>query len=721
LRWSEIKHYLKMEGIAQAINVATSAINKKIQVFTTEAGQEKVLKNFASDVTNYCTQQLAVNPFQPCRYVVPLKAWAQPLGGLNVSATRSLVTGTYYGSDAKAQLVDNISIGASIGLFGGITAIQGPWKNVGITASAGYQRSYTHVRPIASLSASKNESWKHLYVPGFMKHLGKTIAVPDQYSKIDVSKVNDSLVAFLAELKDGEVFTITDSYVGQLGPQMTIPLTGLMGAALGELGPTVGVGVTGDWVIMKRVMITRRDNRLEIYDSKINMRALSGNMSLNMWIQLAKAQAQTKRGNATTDATMIDLTPVTDSDQLKDTSKDDARKKIAITLRDVFIHNDIDTAEFYFPPLNLTHQMRGRLKNAKVLMWTWSGYDENHKVKVTLADRADHPSDVDARSRSLYSTRRVRLQGKNPYGLLGQVVSKVSGVNGLLDPGTNLNPSSTFLGKANWSTVRTEAEITEGRDFKPMMILEDFYSGWGVTRDKFIKVMNTITDDVKSLNGGNPLFRAEVFNSTDKIQAYEIRSSTFIYPAGVENMRAYLQDGTNCIKGKPCRELLVRLIDLTAFDDLRKRCRNYILSEVISSDLDELERIPEKDKTVWHKCVTPWMRKVIRQVRKAPPRTHKERFVQWTNSITDLILKHADFAHFLHRLGDDNYFFSVSVSGFRTKDENGDQKYFTDSIGSIGRPVTLGPFADLEVVDTNGIKWKVSDFETQARYFGNGL
>ncbi len=257
LRWSEIKHYLKMEGIAQAINVATSAINKRLQVWTAEAGQEKVLQNFARDVTDYCTQQLATNPFEPCRYVVPIKAWAQPLGGLNVSATRSLVTGTYYGSDAKAQLVDNISVGATIGLFSGTTAIQGPWKNVGATASAGYQRSYTHVRPIMSLSASKNESWKNLYVPGFMRHLGKMVEVPDQYSKLDISDVNGSLTKFLSELRDGEVFTITDSYVGQLGPQMNIPLTGLMGAALGELGPSVGVGVTGDWVIMKRVMIKR--------------------------------------------------------------------------------------------------------------------------------------------------------------------------------------------------------------------------------------------------------------------------------------------------------------------------------------------------------------------------------------------------------------------------------------------------------------------------------
>jgi hypothetical protein len=721
LRWSEIKHYLKMEGIAQAINVATSAINKKIQLFTAEEGQQKFAQNFAREVTDYCTQQLATNPFEPCRYVVPLKAWAQPLAGLNVSASRSLVTGTYYGSDAKAQLVDNISIGASVGIFGGTTAIQGPWKNVGVTASAGYQRNYTHVRPVAGLAASKNESWKNLYVPGFMKHLGKTIDLAEEDSKLQKSDVNDSLVKFLSELKDGEVFTITDSYVGQLGPQANIPLTGLMGAALGELGPTVGVGVTGDWVIMKRVMITRRDNRLEIYDSKINMRALSGNMSLNMWIQLAKVQMQGKRGNATTDATMIDLTPVTDGDLLKDPNQDAIRKKMAITLREVFVHNDIEVAQYYFPPVNLTHELQGKLKNAKALMWTWSGYDENHKVKITLADDPDHPFDRDINARSLYSTRRVRLQGKNPYGLLGQVVSKVSGVSGLLDPGNNLNPSNTFLGKANWSTVKTEAEITEGRDFKPMMILEDFYSGWSISRDQFLKIMNTITDEVKSLNGGNPLFRAEVFNSTDKVQAYEIRSSTFIYPAGLENIRTYLQEGTNCIKGKPCRELLVRLIDLTAFDDLRKRCKNYILSEVVSSDLEELEKIPETDKTVWKKCVTPWMRKVIRQVRKAPPRSDKETFVQWTNSMMDLLLKNGDFARLLNRVGEDNYYFSVSVSGFRTKDENGDQKYFTDSIGSIGRPVTLGPFADLEVVDTNQVKWKISDFETQARYFGNGL
>lgn len=725
LRWSELKHYIKMELISQAIAVATSYMNKELQIHTVEEAQDNVTKKFIENVAKACAEQAQTNPGEPCRYVVPLKAWAQPISGIHVNASRSLVTGTYYGSDAKAQLVDNISVGVNVGALLGTTAIEGAWKHIGGNASLGYQRNYTHVRPIMSLESSKNEKWKNLFVPGYMKNLGRILNLPEQEDGTYKDKdVTAGLKEFLAELRDGEVFTITDAYVSQVGVQANIPITAL---AAGNVGPSIGVGVSGDWAIMKRVTISRRKDRIEVYDNKMNVRSIGANMSLNFWIQVAKVSAQWKKGEAETDVMSMDISPATDDAKVAKADLNGERKKLHAALSQIFVQNEIDAAKDFYPPINVDHELKGKLKRAKVLMWSWSTYEENHKVKVTYPVDPQGRYDAEAEARTLYSSRKVAIKGRDIYGMVGSVISKVSGVEGLLSPSESLNESGTFLGRANWSSVRTEAEVTNSASFKPVMMLEDYYSGTMISKDGLLKIMTHLENEVRSINNDVPVFRKEVFTSTKQLQAYEIRSSIFIYDKGLQELRKFLF-AEPCGRGKKCKGLLLRLVDLTDPSDLRKSCRNFLENEVTDTQFEELESLDPKDNRVWRKCIAPWMRKMMRMVRKMPDASNYEDTVSQLNSIVYLMQKHTDLSRFLNRIGKDNFFFQVRVSGFRTKDENGDREYLTDSIGTVQRPVTLGPFADFKVYDLNRPgpdgkypEWKISDYELQARYFGNGL
>jgi hypothetical protein len=172
---------------------------------------------------------------------------------------------------------------------------------------------------------------------------------------------------------------------------------------------------------------------------------------------------------------------------------------------------------------------------------------------------------------------------------------------------------------------------------------------------------------------------------------------------------------------------MLNLLDWVNPEDFRRRCRNYFSDHGIEPELEAFEKIDDAKMSskIWNRCIQPWMRKVMRHVEDAPPRDQKEKYTEWLSTTVYLVNKHLDVSRFLNRVGKENFFFQVRVSGFRKGDESASNKdnqtdYVTDTIGTVLSPISLGPFSDLKVY-TNGVEWNVSDYELQARYFGDGL
>ncbi|NDC37125.1 MAG: hypothetical protein EBZ48_03625, partial [Proteobacteria bacterium] len=84
------------------------------------------------------------HPGQP--YVQPVQVWGGPVAGVNVNASRNIITGTYYGSDSQIQLVDSVSASANAGGFFGISGI--PKTGIALSPNLQASRSYVHVRPL---------------------------------------------------------------------------------------------------------------------------------------------------------------------------------------------------------------------------------------------------------------------------------------------------------------------------------------------------------------------------------------------------------------------------------------------------------------------------------------------------------------------------------------------------------------------------------------------
>jgi hypothetical protein len=81
----------------------------------------------------------------------------------------------------------------------------------------------------------------------------------------------------------------------------------------------------------------------------------------------------------------------------------------------------------------------------------------------------------------------------------------------------------------------------------------------------------------------------------------------------------------------------------------------------------------------------------------------------------NLIEKESDLTRFLEWVGPENFFFQVTVRGFRTQDENGDMQYVSDSIGQVQPAHGMGVFS--RFMD----RYKIMAHELYARYLSEGF
>jgi hypothetical protein len=123
--------------------------------------------------------------------------------------------------------------------------------------------------------------------------------------------------------------------------------------------------------------------------------------------------------------------------------------------------------------------------------------------------------------------------------------------------------------------------------------------------------------------------------------------------------------------------------------------------------------------------VTPWMRVVFdfrarlfgkdavfkTDVREESDAKTK---IQWVDRFFSSLAKEMKIQELIKWVGEDQAFLQVRISGFRTKDENGDSEYFSSTLGRIRPDVLAGPLSDIE--DKTGILMH----ELGARYLSDG-
>ncbi|OFZ22882.1 MAG: hypothetical protein A2X94_17665 [Bdellovibrionales bacterium GWB1_55_8] len=588
-------------------------------------------------------------------------------GDLKIQAARKVVSGTYYGSESQVQLVDRVSIGLALGYFyGGKYLDASPPISVGIKPNVGITRTYLHVKPVASMKQALKTPWKELAVIPKMRALGKLL---------DAKGAEESragLTAFFDSFLPGENFAIVDSLNLGLSAKATAPLGGVTG----------GVGLSGgvDGLVMRRTMIQRlQDGRFQISLQNVKKADFEVSLSFDMILQVIAAQSSPSWAEAKARIFVVDPTALTLSDVPADTPE-------ALKLMQAFVpilrKNDTTALEKNYVPFKLKHQLHGREHTAKVLPWKWVDYHEEHRLRVLpQQDRVPSDRDPEDFARTLLSIRDVTLRGVDFLGFL--ISSFGSGVAELFpeadieispNGSDSANPANSFLGKSHSWETRTEAEITAGREARSILEHQETYEGWRLSKKKLFKIIDQLEKKVGRVLRDTRLIRRAEFESTEKLLMYSITAKLLLTEKGIEPLRV-------AAKGAGSLELF-------------------------SAWLRKEGRSPGKRK---------WTKAVYKQLLRIPEAVQNEPRTRAIHKLASILFGRLELGEVIQLVGEQNAYFQIRVSGFRTKDENGDSQYLSDSIGVFDKDVGAGAFAEF-AAETG-----ISQYEISGSYLGGGL
>lgn len=716
LRRDEVTRFLEIEGISNGIRALTTKINEYLQIQgpsdVAKAHQEKLMQEVISHYQK--------NPNQP--FAQRIKTWAGVTGGFAIQANRNLLTGTYFGSDAPIQLVDSIGVQASIGFFMGMDGV------TKVVPSAGgnlfVSRNYVHVRPMLDAKQALKTSWKWLWVPGFMNHLSKLLA-PEAASGADPldpknSKVlTDILNNVFDEFKEGEVFTITDSVGLGAAANLAIPITSFVAAdPIGLVSPTLNFSASGQAVIVRRTMITRTKEGFQVYVQALNTESITGSAEVSIWIKLFKDSYALQRGGAATRAYLIGNLPAEPTEKNPETPEDLAKKqKMYSSLKTLFKGNTTEVLESHFPPYHLEHEVNSKIHRGHFLRWYWSGVDESHRAVIQPPADPEKKFNPEDFKRTLYSYRLLRRSGTNDYAFLSDIVDALTSGYGFNTTNAAVgNPANSFLGKSKWTSTQTEAEITSGREIELVSFVEHHWQGWVLPKDKLFKIFDGIESKVSSIRPEVPLFDRAKFNSMKQLQMYDISTTLFVYERGVRKITQELTQ-----KQKQSDFILYKhLIEIEGVESFKNWCRSEMRRKISSENETEVDverKVNEilNDRGWMYDCMKPWMYKVFSLLKQQEKETlTPETRIKWTAQLVQALEGGVEFTRLAQWLGDKNYFFQARISGFRKNQEDGDQAYISQSLGTFDQEVDVGPFKKFSN------DFKIISYELNARYLGDG-
>lgn len=717
LRRDDIFRYIKIEGLTTGIKQITARINEDLEVWA----MNDLLEEHMEDLQQQFIEHMQKNPTEP--FEQPVSTWHGPTGGVMLSASRNIMTGSYYGdqsSDFKVSLVDQISAGAKVGYFMGVDGI--PDVIPGVGANVAIQRSYVHVRPIPSIEAADKKKWSEIYVPRFMKNLAGALdgARPDTPPDDVQACVSEGLACFIEELQENEIFTITDTVQLGANASVTVPLASLLGLEPLSYMNTAVFGANANTLILRRTTFTRERGKIKIYLQNIQSEALGVSFDFNWWTNVLRLTRTNKWGQAGTRAFHLDEKP-TDQEEIRNT---------ILALKGVLAQNNSEILESRFSPYELDHDTRTRIDQGKFLYHRWANIEESHRVKVRPPRRREREYDPHDFERTLFSHRILKRKGSNYYSFLGDILDGLVQNSsffrpGLLDGATGSNPKDSFMGNAKWSVTSTEAEVTPGQESNPVTIAEHYWAGWDLSKERLFKVIDQIDARLKSLKLEVPLIDREVFNDMLRLQLYEVRTTFVVYEEGMRRLRERVLAKETVEKGG----LLRRLVGWDSYSATDPQFVNELLipamgeakfkaaCERIKRDRGHAVRgsrpatVTAQGQT--YPCLLPWMVEVLRLRREFPRNSEKR--ITWTTRVFHLLERNTDIGYLMNWLGKENFFFQVRISGFRTRDENGDTADYTSStIGTYSAKDRVGVFRDF------ASDYEIMSSELNANYLSEG-
>lgn len=708
--------YFKIRGITSIVATALGEVSKRLQI----KGVDDLARARALDIQNKIRDHIKTKPLEPLYQKV--ESWGGPVAGFNVSATRHVSTGTYFDSTAPLQLVDNLSVSGSLGYFMGIDGLNYVKPFGGLSVSL--MRDYTHVRPILSVKEGDKESWGNLVVPKFMASISKILKEPNIISTAEtVAEEKSSLDEFLNELREGEVFTISDSIATSAYAQVSSSLDVLMGISPLNFINSVSIGADASRIMLRQISIVRSKDGVQIFVRNQKNTVYGVTLDVNYFVNLLKIRAQTSNADLKTHAFVVNYYPALQGaidgskQQIEFVAKNNETKE---NLRPVLysLFNSQKTSLLYetFPynKFEIDHKLKTKELKTKMLWFRTMNMSEDHLVNIRYPRSEENP-ELDPKDEEiiLFSSKRGELKGRDYMGfgldILQALLNKVSNVNWNVGNDFNPNPASTPFGHSYWRMVNSEGDLstTQKKQLPSIATIQHVWGGWHLSKDNFFKIVDEVESKIKGVNlSSYRLLERENFHQVKAIDFYRITAQLSLMPNALGKIKDLIIPRDISVKKQDQKFIISnifkklsekigtpeRIEDREMFNSLMKMFGNGDFQTGYSQYYNDCQayfrsRSPGSSKSntaAWYngsfyECLTPWVEKLIK-LSTHFPKDKKDQII-WLTNVLYVLDEQIPIQQLLGYLTPQNYIYLIRVNGFRAGDEDGEIQYFSNTLG----------------------------------------
>ncbi len=706
LRASEM---IRFGGIT-LINTALNALLEKANDWLQLSDPASVISRHNEDTIRKVTDHYQNHPNEP--YVQPISVWGGPVGGARVQASRSIMTGTYYGSDSRIQLVDVIGASVNAGGFFGVSGIPA----VGISAAPSVQitRNYVHVRPLSDIKTAWKDSWSNLLVPAFMRDLSKVLSGQDPENQ------EVALKTFMDRMTPGELFIITDGFSGGAGVQAQIPVGALLGLVAPGNSLSLGAAVSGNYGLLSRTTLLRTEDGMQILLTRMKSGAFEAELTARFFIDLAQGSVRFQKGTAHTRAFILPAK-----------GKDGAESaKIARSLSALLKRNNPEVLEEEFNPYELDHSAKGNRSLFRLGPLSWTRRVNFHELIITPPEDREGRYRAEDHQRTVVEGQLTRIFGTDLYGFFGGLMRLIHPVLSIGGQSRGDDPASNFLGRSKTFVSSAQIELTPGRDHRPFLRIQQIHSGWSMRSKRLLRLIRKLSNELGEFNPGTEAIDPDEFSQTKRIEAFQISWNLIAHPGAIERLLKILD-----IARTSTREAADMMIASIGSKSYREWCQSRDLDPTIRFGMPTQEELDQTGNGILAEssmgkigvlgCVTPLMETLFDLraryrgkeslfTRDPVNRDEAIEKIRLLNTAMEGLDRDMTLEELIRLFGKERVFFQVRISGFRVGDENGDSEYFSHTVGRLDPDMNAGPMSD--IARGSGI----SSNEIEARYLSNG-
>lgn len=700
---ADLFKYIGIKSQAAAFKVGLSKLNEKIQ-----------LKKSKSRLTGIEISENGITPLGDAQ------GWAL---SASYNADRIITTGTFYGSQAPIQLVDNISISGGIGRFKTLFEKNAIMKSFG--ANVSYSRDYTYVTPIKTIDEAKKQQWSNL--------LGET-KLDKLLAPLEEGK---GLTGFLANMKNGEVFTVSDS-VGIMGRAgISAVLDNLIGFSyLGA--PSVMLSVDANKrVLLRQTQFVRTNEGIQVFIRDGSSKAFGVQFDFNYFVNLLKIRYQTERSDLHTEAYVLDyradLMQKVESGELTDISDDlqkvvDAQNALSTKASEALLalirqSNSWPIREnFKSRRYEITHGLKTKELQTSVFWKRATEMEEEHILNVYKPEMIapDGSTVVNKALRfSLYS--KGNLVGSDPTGfgvdILDAALAKKFDKNAPQFSQSSQNPSQSPYGSAYWRMVRSDADLNSDRSeaYPSVSTIEHVWSGWEAKKEEIQGIIQKLRESLKDIKvAGNATIPDGALYHTKKIDFYRITSHLTLLPEAVETIKNLISaPDTTGLKIEKARWLGRFFQKLSGKESLEDKAVYNQMMKILGNGDEEAGRkryvsqcLSTKNNVysegsgsysgAWkngnfYECLDGWIERLMNLGRKFPKDDVRKQN-KWMTDVLYVIDEQIPQGYLLNHLGSDKFIYYIDFAGFRVGDEDGDDGIYTPFV--LGEPKKRSEYAN---------------------------